>query len=452
MIERYTRPRMGRLWTEEAKLERWLRVEVAACEAMAELGIIPKNAARAIAKKAKADPKRVAEIEEVTRHDVAAFVQAVQEAVGPEGRFFHYGMTSSDVLDTGLALQLIDAADILIEDLESLAEAIRKKAQLYKNTPMIGRSHGVHAEPITFGLALASWYAEAQRNIRRMKGARNVMRFGKMSGVVGVYGNIEPRVEALALGKLGLEPEPVSTQVVPRDRHAEYFSTLAIIAAGVERIAVELRHLQRTEVHEAEESFGKGQKGSSAMPHKKNPISAENLSGLARIIRSNALAALENVALWHQRDISHSSVERIIAPDSTIALDYMLARLTGLIENLTVFPETMARNLDITRGLIFSETVMLALINKGLSRDEAYRLVQRNAMKVWENPGTSFREELGADPDVVKALGKSLDECFDLNHHLRHTDTIFKRVFGKPVGAKKAARPQKKRSQRRNKK
>lgn len=452
MIERYTRPQMGQLWTDQAKLDRWLRVEVAACDAMAELGIIPKKAAQAISAKAKVNTKRVAEIEEITRHDVAAFVQAVQELVGPDGRFFHYGMTSSDVLDTGLALQLVEAADILIEDLESLARAIRGKGYEHKKTPMIGRSHGVHAEPITFGLVLASWYAEVLRNIERVKRAREIVSFGKMSGVVGTYGNIDPRVEAKAMKKLGLEPEPVSTQVVPRDRHAEYFSMLAIVAAGVERIAVELRHLQRTEVHEAEESFGKGQKGSSAMPHKKNPISAENLSGLARIVRTNALAALENVALWHQRDISHSSVERIIAPDSTIALDYMLARLTGLIGSLAVFPAAMAHNLAITRGLIYSETVMLALIEKGLSRDEAYRLAQRNALKVWDNPKTTFRDELRSDPDVVKTLGNSLDECFDLAHHLRHADMIFNRVFGKVAGAQHVTPLQRKKAQRRSQK
>lgn len=429
MIERYTRKRMGALWTDKAKLERWLKVELAVCEAMAQLGIIPAKALTQL-RKAKVAPLRIAKIEEETRHDVAAFVQYIQQQVGTVGKFFHYGLTSSDVLDTAFALQLVEASEILRDDLNQASQVIKEKAEEYKKTPMIGRSHGVHAEPITFGLVLASWFAEIKRNISRMERAREGIRYGKISGVVGTYGNIDPRIEKIALAKLNLNIEPVSTQVVPRDRHAEYFTTLAVIAGGVERIAVELRHLQRTEVREAEESFGKKQKGSSAMPHKKNPISAENLSGLARIIRANAVAALENVALWHQRDISHSSVERIIAPDSTIALDYMLNRLKNVIINLEVFPDKMATNLELTRGLIYSEAVMLALIDKGLTRDEAYRAVQRNALEVWENSSLNFKDKVKKDPIISKRLAeKTIDKCFDLEHHLRHVDLIFERVF-----------------------
>lgn len=433
MIERYTRERMGSLWTDKAKLEKWLKVELAVCEAMAKLGLIPSKSLAKL-RKAKVDPIKIAKIEEETRHDVAAFVQYIQQQVGADGRFFHYGLTSSDVLDTAFALQLVEASDILIEDLKQTAEVIRQKAQEYKHTPMIGRSHGVHAEPITFGLTLASWFAEIKRNITRMERTRENVRYGKISGVVGAYGNIDPRIEEIALEKLNLNIEPVSTQVVPRDRHAEYFTTLAVIAGGVERIAVELRHLQRTEVREAEESFGKKQKGSSAMPHKKNPISAENLSGLARIIRANAIAALENIALWHQRDISHSSVERIIAPDSTIALDYMLNRLKNLIANLEVFPDKMMNNLELTRGLIYSEALMLALIDKGLTRDDAYRAVQRNALEVWGNPALNFKDKVKSDPLISKTLDeKTIDKCFDLKHHLRYVDLIFKRVFNSEI-------------------
>jgi len=421
---------MGKLWTEEAKLERWLAVEVAACEALAELGIVPKKAAVTIRRKAKVNVERVEEIEAVTRHDVAAFVQAVGEVVGPDARWFHFGMTSSDVLDTAFALSLVEAANMLLEDLKSLAATIARRAVEHRETPMIGRSHGVHAEPITFGVTLASWLAEIERGIARVESARAAVGYGKLSGVVGVYGNIPPRAERIAMKKLGLAPEPVSTQVVPRDRHAEYFSQLAVVGAGIERISIEIRHLQRTEVREAEEGFAKGQKGSSAMPHKRNPISTENLAGCARILRANAHAALENVALWHQRDISHSSVERVIAPDSTILLDYMIARLDGVVGNLTVYPEAMRNNIDLTRGLIYSEAVLLALVSKGLTRDEAYRIVQRNAMKTWDTADTSFRAELDSDAEVGKHLSKKeLDECFSLKHHIKHAGLIVDRVI-----------------------
>ncbi len=423
-------------------------MEIAACEALAELGIVPKKAARTIRRKAKVDAKRVERIEAITRHDVAAFVQAVGEVVGPDARWFHFGMTSSDVLDTAFALALVEAADIIIEDLEKLAAAIRRCAVEHRDTPMIGRSHGVHAEPITFGVTLAGWFAEVERDIERIRRAREMVRFGKLSGVVGAYGNISPRAEKIAMKKLGLAPEPVSTQVVPRDRHADYFAALAVVGAGVERIAVEIRHLQRTEVREAEEGFARGQKGSSAMPHKRNPIGVENLTGCARLLRANAHAALENVALWHQRDISHSSVERIIAPDSTILLDYMVDRLTRIIDNLTVYPKNMRRNIDLTRGLIFSEAVMLALVDKGLTRDEAYRIVQRNAMKTWNDTATTFRAELDSDPEVGKVLSsKELDACFSLKHHLKHAGRIVDRVIG--GAGKKSRKPAPKKGGRR---
>jgi len=432
MIPRYTRPRMGAIWTEEAKLDRWLKVEIAACEALAEIGVISKRAVETIKQKAKVDPKRVEEIEAITKHDVAAFVQAVGEAVGPDARYFHFGMTSSDVLDTAFDMALVEAAEIIIEDLEALAQVTTRRAAEYRDTPMIGRSHGVHAEPITFGVAIAGWLAETERNIERMRRARDMVRFGKLSGVVGVYGNISPRAELIAMKKLGLEPETVSTQVVPRDRHAEYFLTLAVIGAGIERISVEIRHLQRTEVREAEEPFTSGQKGSSAMPHKRNPIGAENLTGGARLLRANAHAALENVALWHERDISHSSVERIIAPDSTILLDYMIDRLAKIVDRMVVYPETMRRNMEMTRGLIFSEAVLLALVRKGLTRDEAYRIVQRNAMITWDTSETTFRRELESDPEVKALLtAKELDDCFSLKHHLRYAGRIVDRVTNK---------------------
>jgi len=444
MIGRYTRPEMGALWTEEAKLERWLKVEIAACEALAEIGIVPKKAAQTIRRKARVNPKRVEKIEAKTRHDVAAFVQAVGEVVGPAARWFHFGMTSSDALDTAFAMTLVEAADIIIDDLEKLAVSIARRAVEHRDTPMIGRSHGVHAEPITFGVTLASWLVEVERGIERMTRAREMVRYGKLSGVVGAYGNIPPRAESIAMKKLGLVPEQVSTQVIPRDRHAEYFSTIAIIGAGIERIAVEIRHLQRTEVREVEEGFAKGQKGSSAMPHKRNPIGTENMTGCARLLRANAHAAMENVALWHQRDISHSSVERVIAPDSTILLDYMADRLTRIIDNLAVYPENMLRNIALTRGLIYSEAVLLALIRKGLTRDEAYRIVQRNSMKTWDDTETTFRREIDSDPQVKKLLSKKeLNSCFSLKHHLKHTGHIVDRVASRTVLKPKKKTPKK---------
>ena len=445
MIPRYTRPEMGALWTEEAKISRWLKVEIAACEAQAELGVIPKKAVQTIKRKAKkVNPKRVEKIEAITRHDVAAFVQAVGEVVGPDARWFHYGLTSYDVVDTAFALALLQAADIIIDDLEILLEAIGRRAVEHRATPMIGRSHGIHAEPITFGATLAVWYAQVERSIERMRNAREEIRFGKLSGVVGVYGNLPPHAEVIVMKKLGLNPEPASTQIVLRDRHAQYFCTLAVVGSIIEQISVEIRHLQRTEVREVEEPFKTGQKGSSAMPHKRNPVGTENLTGCARMLRGNAHMALENVASWHQRDISHSSVERIIAPDSTILLDYMVDRLARIIDGMVVYPKAMRSNIDMTRGLIFSEAVLLALIEKGLTRTDAYKIVQRNAMKTWDTPKTTFRTELDGDPDVTKLLSKKeLDACFNLKHHLRHAPGIVDRVVGKKAKKKRPSKAKK---------
>ena len=437
MIKRYTRPEMGQLWTQENRYRKWLQVELAVCEVRAERGEIPWEDWLVIKEKANFDPNRIEEIEEITKHDVIAFISNVAEYVGPPSRFIHEGLTSSDVLDTSLALLLVDASDILLKDIDRLMEALKKQAFRWKDLIMIGRSHGVHAEPITLGLKFALWYEEMKRNRERLLKARETVRVGKISGAVGTYANIDPEIEKAACEKLGLKPDPISTQIVQRDRHAEFFTTLAVIGCTIEKIAVEIRHLQRTEVREVEEYFAPGQKGSSAMPHKRNPIGCENLSGLARVLRANALAAMENVALWHERDISHSSVERIIAPDSTILLDYMLNRLTGIIEKLTVYPENIQRNLALTGGLFNSQRVMLALMGRhaglplqGLSRNEAYELVQRNAMKVWEQGG-HLKERLMADAEVMRYLTKDeLEELFDLRFYVRHVDTIFKRVFG----------------------
>ena len=430
MIKRYTRPEMGQLWTQENRYRKWLQVELAVCEVRAERGEIPWEDWLVIKEKANCDPNRIEEIEEITKHDVIAFITNVAEYVGPPSRFIHEGLTSSDVLDTSLALLLVEASDILLKDIDRLMEALKKQAFRWKDLIMIGRSHGVHAEPITLGLKFALWYEEMKRNRERLLKARETVRVGKISGAVGTYANIDPEIEKAVCEKLGLKPDPISTQIVQRDRHAEFFTTLAVIGCTIEKIAVEIRHLQRTEVREAEEYFAPGQKGSSAMPHKRNPIGCENLSGLARVLRANALAAMENVALWHERDISHSSVERIIAPDSTILLDYMLNRLTGIIEKLTVYPENIQRNLALTGGLFNSQRVMLALTQKGLSRNEAYELVQRNAMKVWEQGG-HLKERLMADTEVMRYLTKDeLEELFDLRFYVRHVDTIFKRVFG----------------------
>jgi len=430
MIERYTRPAMADIWAAENKFKIWLEIETLACERQAELGVIPSEAVKVIREKGNFDSARIDEIEAEVKHDVIAFLTSVAEHVGPEARFIHQGMTSSDVLDTCLSVQLVQAADELLADLEMVLEAIKVRAFEHKDTVCIGRSHGIHAEPVTFGLKLAGWYAEMHRNRRRLKAARESIATGAISGAVGTFANIDPSVEEYVCAKLGLKPEPVSTQVIPRDRHAELFCVLAIIASSMERIAVEIRHLQRTEVLEVEEFFSKGQKGSSAMPHKRNPILSENLTGQARYIRAQCLPALENVALWHERDISHSSVERYIAPDTTVALDFSLRRLAGLIKNLVVYPQNMLKNLHQMKGLVFSQKILLDLTQAGVSREDAYRLVQRNAMKVWEE-GKDFLTELLADQDVLSALGENkIRESFDLNYHLKQVDTIFKRVFG----------------------
>jgi len=430
MIPRYTRPEMAKIWEPENRFRIWLEIETLACEQQAKLGVIPQEAVKVIREKGAFDIARIDAIEAEVKHDVIAFLTSVAEHVGPEARFVHQGMTSSDVLDTCLSVQLVQAADELIADLEALLESIKLRALEHKDTVCMGRSHGIHAEPVTFGLKLAGWYAEMDRNRRRLKAARMSIATGAISGAVGTFANIDPSVEEYVCEKLGLMPEPVSTQVIPRDRHAEFFCVLAIIASSMERIAVEVRHLQRTEVLEAEEFFSKGQKGSSAMPHKRNPILSENLTGQARYIRGFAIPALENIALWHERDISHSSVERYIGPDATVALDFSLRRLNGLVKNLVVYPQNMLKNLNQMKGLVFSQKILLDLTQSGVSREDSYRMVQRNAMKVWEE-GKDFQTELLSDPDVVGALGEAkIRESFDLSYHLKHVDTIFKRVFG----------------------
>ncbi|ODA68873.1 Adenylosuccinate lyase [Methyloligella halotolerans] len=430
MIPRYSRPEMTRIWEPENRFRIWLEIETAAAEAMADLGLIPKEAAEAVRAKGDFDIERIDEIEAEVKHDVIAFLTSVSEHVGPEARFLHQGMTSSDVLDTCLNLQLVQAADILLADLDKLLEALKKRAYEHKNTVTVGRSHGIHAEPTTFGLKLAFAYAEFDRNKQRLEAAREEVATCAISGAVGTFAHPDPRIEVAVAKHLGLKPEPISTQVIPRDRHAAFFATLAVIAGSVERVATEIRHLQRTEVLEAEERFGSGQKGSSAMPHKRNPVLSENLTGLARLVRGYAMPALENVALWHERDISHSSVERVIGPDATIALDFALHRLTGVIDGLVVYPERMQSNMDKLGGLIHSQRVLLALTNAGVSREDAYRLVQRNAMKVWEGDA-DFLTELLEDPDVTGALTEEqIRAQFDLGYHTKHVDTIFERVFG----------------------
>ncbi len=429
MIERYTRPEMGRIWTLENRFRKWLEVEIAVCEAMAEEGIIPEDAARRIKEKARFSVERILEIEKETRHDVIAFINNVSEYIGSDSRFFHMGLTSSDILDTSFALLLKEATLIIMDGLKELMESIKKKVFQYKDTPMIGRSHGVHAEPITFGLKCALWYSDMKRNMKRLENAFDVISYGKISGAVGTYANIPPEVEERVMKKLGLKRPEISTQIIQRDRHAEYFSTLAVVAGTMEKIAVEIRHLQRTEVLEVEEPFGKGQKGSSAMPHKKNPILCENITGLSRIVRANAISAMENIALWHERDISHSSVERVIGPDSTILLDFMIHRLKGIIDGLVVHPENMMKNLNLTKGLIFSQQVMLSLAKKGLERQKAYDMVQRNALKVW-NEGIDFKTALLQDKDIMSYLSPDeIERIFDLKYHLRYVDHIFERVF-----------------------
>jgi adenylosuccinate lyase len=420
---------MAGLWSPESRYRAWLEVELLACEANARLGLVPAKALANIKKKADFSVRRIDALEKIVKHDVIAFLTAVAEHVGPDARYIHLGLTSSDVLDTSLASLMRRASDILISDIRAVRATLKKKARQHKNTVMIGRSHGVHAEPVTFGLKMALWYEEMGRALDRMVRARDVISVGKVSGAVGTFANIDPFVESHVCRKLGLTPEPAATQVVQRDRHAEFLSALALTASSLEKFSVELRHLQRTEVLEAEEFFSEGQKGSSAMPHKRNPISAENLSGLARVVRANSVAAMENIALWHERDISHSSVERIIIPDSTILLDYMLMRFNGLVEKLFVYPRNMKRNMALSRGLFHSETVMLALVGKGISRETAYSYVQRNAMDVWREGG-DFKEKLQNDADIKKLLSsRELDDCFDLSHMLGKVDYIFKRVF-----------------------
>jgi adenylosuccinate lyase len=430
MIPRYSRAAMARIWTEENKFAAWLKVELAAMEALAEHGLIPKDVPERASRKAACDAACVLDIESKTHHDVAAFVDHVADCLGEDGRYFHFGLTSSDVLDTALALRLKETADLLLEDIDQLLAVLKDRAYAFKDLVMVGRTHGVHAEPITLGLKFALWYSEFQRHRQRLVAARETIAVGKLSGAVGTFAHLPPEIEAGVCARLGLKPAAISTQIIQRDRHAEFFLTLALMGAGVEKVALEIRHLQRTEVREAEEAFAPGQKGSSAMPHKRNPVLSENLCGLARILRANALVALENVALWHERDISHSSAERIIAPDSAILLDFMLARLTRLLKHLQVYPENMLANLHLTRGLVFSQSLLLALINQGLSRDAAYRLVQRPAMRVWEEGG-EFAERVKEDQDIGKYLtSQEIKELFDLKHYLKHVDTIFNRVFG----------------------
>ena len=431
MIPRYSLPKMKAIWDPHNRFQAWLDVEIAVAEGLAEYGYIPKDAPEKIRAGAKFTVERILEIEETTQHDVMAFVKCVTENLGEEGKYVHYGVTSYDIVDTALSMLMKQAADIIIEDLGRLGEVVAAQAREHKYTLMIGRTHGIHAEPITFGLKLASWYSEMRRNRARLERAREAVSCGKIAGAVGTFSFVDPFVEGHVCKKLGLSPAPVSSQIIQRDRHAEFFSTLAIIASSIDKFAQEIRLLQRTEVREAEEYFSQGQKGSSAMPHKRNPVLSENLSGLSRLVRSYALAALEDVALWHERDISHSSVERVIAPDATIVLDFMLGRFTGLMDKLVVYPERMLANLNMTHGVIFSQMVLLALIEKGAAREDAYAVVQKNAMKSWHE-GIEFRKLLDQDERVRKLLtAAELDAIFDVNHFLKHLDFIFQRVFGK---------------------
>jgi len=431
MIERYTLKEMGDLWKLENKYRKWLEVEIAVCEAWAEIGEIPVDAVQLIKEKAKFDLCEIDKIEKVVKHDVIAFLTSVSHSLGNESRFVHKGLTSSDILDTSLALLLREASDIIIKDIKELMEVLKHQAYKYKDVPVIGRSHGVHAEPMTFGLKFALWYEDMKRNLIRIKRAKDIISVGKLSGAVGTFSNIPPIIEEKVCIRLGLKPEPVATQIVQRDRHAEYLTVLSLIAASIEKIAVEIRHLQRTEVHEAEEPFMKGQKGSSAMPHKRNPVGSENLSGLARIVRANSIAALENIALWHERDISHSSVERIIIPDSTILVDYMLQRMKGILSGLQVYEKNMKRNMAKSYGLFNSQRVLLALIEKGITREKAYELIQKNAMNSWKT-GKQFKMLLKKDKEIKKFLTpKEIEEIFDLKYYLKNIDHIFDRVFKK---------------------
>lgn len=428
MIARYTRPEMGAIFTDENRYAIWLEIELLACEAQANLGAIPKEAVPVIRQKAKFDIRRINEIEAEVKHDVIAFLTSVGEFVGPDSRFIHLGMTSSDVVDTALSVQMKQAGELLLKDLQTLRDVLARRAKEFKMTVMIGRSHGIHAEPTTFGLKLALWYDETKRNITRLQSAIKTISVGQISGAVGTFAHLSPRVEEYVCGALGLAPAPVTTQVIQRDRHAEYLTTLAVIGSSLDKFATEIRHLQRTEVLEAEEYFSEKQKGSSAMPHKRNPITCEQISGLARVLRGNAQAALENVALWHERDISHSSVERIIVPDSCIVLDHMLTKFTSIIDKLLVYPDQMKNNLEITHGLLYSQPVLLALAKKGMKREDAYRIVQRNAMDVWKSK-KNFKEMLKADPEISAVLSDGdLDEAFDPKKSLTHVDEIFQRV------------------------
>ncbi|MDQ0163235.1 adenylosuccinate lyase [Bacillus alveayuensis] len=427
MIERYTRPEMGAIWTEENRFKAWLEVEILACEAWAELGVIPKEDVKKIREKASFNIERIKEIEEETRHDVVAFTRAVSETLGEERKWVHYGLTSTDVVDTALSYLLKQANEILLKDIENFIEILKNKAIEHKYTVMMGRTHGVHAEPTTFGLKMALWYEEMKRNLERFKRAKEGIEVGKISGAVGTYANIDPFVEKYVCEKLGLKPAPISTQTLQRDRHADYVGTLALIATSIEKFAVEIRGLQKSETREVEEFFAKGQKGSSAMPHKRNPIGSENMTGMARVVRGMMLTAYENVPLWHERDISHSSAERIILPDVTIALNYMLNRFGNIVKNLTVFPENMKRNMDKTLGLIYSQRVLLALINTGMTREEAYDLVQPKAMEAWERQ-VPFRELIEAEEKITSRLTKEqIDDCFDYQYHLKNVDVIFER-------------------------
>jgi adenylosuccinate lyase len=429
LIERYTLPEMGELWTDNYKLKTWLQVEIAACEAQAELGYIPAQAVEEIKAKANFDPKRVLEIEAEVRHDVIAFLTNVNEYVGDAGRYIHLGLTSSDVLDTALALQLVASLDVILARLEDLIAAIRFQAQQHRNTVMVGRSHGIHAEPITFGFKLAGWLAEVLRHQERLTCLRQDIAVGKISGAVGTYANIEPRVEAIACQKLGLKPDTASTQVISRDRHANYVQLLALLGASIERFAVEIRNLQRTDVLEVEEFFSKGQKGSSAMPHKRNPIRSERLTGMARILRSHTIAALENVALWHERDISHSSVERVMLPDVCILTHFMLVETTDLVKNLLVYPQNMERNMNCYGGVVFSQRVLLALVAKGMSREEAYAIVQSCAHQAWNQPEGNFHDLVVKDPQIAQLLSpEEIETCFDPQEHLKHLEQVYQRL------------------------
>jgi len=428
MIQRYTREEMARIWSDENKFNIWLQIEILAVEAHSKLGLVPSEAVDEIKSKAKFDIQRILEIESVVKHDVVAFLTNVAENVGEASKYIHYGMTSSDILDTCLALQMKQAGELITSGLEKLAEVLKRKAIEYKYTLMIGRTHGVHAEPITLGFKFALWYEETKRNIERMKRATENIAYGKIAGAVGTYDNVNPFVEEYVCEKLGLKVEPISTQIIQRDRHAEYLNTLAIIASSLEKFATEIRHLQRTEVLEAEEYFSEGQKGSSAMPHKRNPVRCERIAGLARIVKANAIAGMENIPLWHERDISHSSVERVIIPDSTILVDFMLSEMTDIIDKLIVYPERMLRNLNLTKGLIFSQKVLLALVEKGLTRETAYKIVQRNAMRCWKT-GENFLDVLKEDEDIIKYLGDGeLEKIFDYKSILEKIDFIFEKI------------------------